>query len=99
MTANEEDLTIFFKFLAKELKGRVNEDDLSIALKSAVCNSQSVLCTQSALAIANAVLDFEKCPNFRRSNVISIQTKRPENTLVCVEPYQCCDPNCKRIHF
>jgi hypothetical protein len=99
MAANEDDLTIFFKFLAKELKGRVNEDDLSIALKSAVRNSQSVLCTKSALAIANAVLDFETCPEIQRSNVISIQTKRPENTRLCGELYQCRNPNCKLFHF
>jgi hypothetical protein len=67
MEASEMDLTIFFKFLQKEIN---NGGTTAGMLKVAIRAASPHIGIHSALAIANAILDFEKPITSLKSNVV-----------------------------
>jgi hypothetical protein len=85
MAASETDLTTFFKCL----QGEVNRRDFAQALKVAIQLANSHIKTESAIAIANAIVDFTTQPE--RNNVISIQRNR--SACPSCASYQC-DGSC-----
>jgi hypothetical protein len=101
MAANETDLVVFFKCLESLVLPKKRED-FGQTLRIAIQLANSHIKTESAIAIANAIVDFaapEKKEN--TGNVIRFPVRKKSSACGNCGSYQCdgdCDPEYRNLY-